>query len=464
MKAFSTHCPLATVHSSLSDATVALETLGCKVNQYESSYFLEVLQQAGYRPVPFRERADIYIVHSCAVTAKAGFQTRQLLRRARRANPDAMVVAAGCYAQLEGNRIAHERLATHILGNPGKFNLLDWLNRPGSFEEPCIALDRAPRSCSEFEILPVSRMHTGRTRAMLKIQDGCDSFCSYCVVPHVRGRSRSLPARLVQAQMEELLGAGYQEIVLTGIHLGKWGKDLEPELSLSHLLEKMNSNHHPARLRLSSLEPEEFDSGLLGVISSAPWICRHFHIPLQSGDPEILARMRRGYNPQNYADLVARIHADFPHAAIGADVLTGFPGESEKQFENTLEFIEDLPLSYLHVFPFSPRPGAAAATFPGRIEGRELKRRATVLQALSKRKKRAFREKFIGKPLEVLIQTEVQPGLWEGLSDNYIRVLFPPSEGSCPGKLTWVKAAGFKNEDLEGEPLMPICVQGGADE
>ncbi|MGA2227418.1 MAG: radical SAM protein, partial [Syntrophobacteraceae bacterium] len=240
-------------------------------------------------------------------------------------------------------------------------------------------------------------------------------------------------------------------IVLTGIHLGKWGKDLEPELSLSHLLEKMNSNNHPARLRLSSLEPEEFDSGLLSVISSAPWICRHFHIPLQSGDPEILARMRRTYNPQNYAELIDQIHAAFPHAAIGTDVLTGFPGESEKQFENTLKFIERLPLSYLHVFPFSPRPGAAAATFPGRIEGRELKRRATVLQTLGKRKKVAFREKFIGKRLKVLIETEVQPGLWEGLSDNYIRVVFPASEDGCTGKLTWVKATGFRSEDLEGE-------------
>jgi len=435
-----------------SGLTVALETLGCKVNQYETSYFLEVLKQAGYRPVPFQERADIYIIHSCAVTAKAGFQTRQLLRRARRANPDAMVVAAGCYAQLEGNRIADEGLATHILGNPGKFNLLEWLNRPGSFERPCLALDRVPRSCSEFEVLPISRMHTGRTRAMLKIQDGCDSFCSYCVVPHVRGRSRSLSANLVHAQMQELIGAGYQEIVLTGIHLGKWGKDLDQPLSLSHLLEQMNSNHHPARLRLSSLDPEECDSGLLSMISSAAWICRHFHIPLQSGDPEILARMRRPYNPQYYAELVAQIHADFPDAAIGADVLTGFPGESEKQFENTLNFIDALPLSYLHVFPFSPRPGATAAGFPGRIQGRELKRRASVLQALGRRKKRAFREKFVGKHMEVLIETEIQPGLWDGLSNNYIRVVFPTSEGSFPGKLAWVKATGFRGENLEGTP------------
>jgi len=438
---------------SLSGVKIAVETLGCKVNQYETSYFLEVLKGAGCTVVPFRESADIYIVHSCAVTAKAGFQTRQLLRRARRSNPAAAIVAAGCYAQLEGDRIADEGLATHILGNSRKFNILEWIKQPASFDRPCVALERTPRSCSKFEILPVSRMHTGRTRAMLKIQDGCDSFCSYCVVPHVRGRSRSLPAGQILAQMERLIEAGYQEIVLTGIHLGKWGKDLSPELSLSRLLEKIGSNRPPARLRLSSLEPEEFDQALLGTISSAPWICRHFHIPLQSADPEILARMRRPYSPQQFAELIGRLHKAFPGAAIGTDVLTGFPGESEKQFENTLKFIEGLPLSYLHVFPFSPRPGAAAAGFSGRIGGKELKRRAALLQHLGRRKKRAFREKFIGQHLEVLIESEVQAGLWQGLSDNYIRVLSHPGEGSCPGKAIQVKATGFKGEDLEGTPV-----------
>ncbi len=435
--------------------TVAVETLGCKVNQYETSFFLGVLQRAGYRIVPFRERADIYIVHSCAVTAKAGFQTRQLLRRARRINPGALIVAAGCYAQLEADRIAGEMLATHILGNPGKFDLLGWLNRPGSFERPCLAIDGAPRSRAEFEILPISRMHTGRTRAMLKIQDGCNSFCSYCVVPHVRGRSRSLPLSLVLAQLEELAGAGYLEIVLSGIHLGQWGKDLDQGLGLSHLLEKIGSSRHPPRLRLSSLEPQEFNSGLLGMISSAPWICRHFHIPLQSADPEILERMRRPYNPQYYAELIARIHAAFPDAAIGADVLTGFPGESEKQFENTFEFIERLPLSYLHVFPFSPRPGTPAATFCGQVQGAEIKRRAGILRALGRRKKRDFREKFIGQYLEALVETEVQPCLFEGLSSNYIKVIFPAHESIGRGELVRVKATGLRGEDLEGERVSP---------
>jgi threonylcarbamoyladenosine tRNA methylthiotransferase MtaB len=434
--------------------TVAVETLGCKVNQYETSYFLEVLKLAGYHLVPFRQRADIYIVHSCAVTAKAGFQTRQLLRRAMRANPDAMIVAAGCYAQLEGNRIADERLATHILGNPEKFDLLEWLKQPGTLERPCFALARSPRSCFEFESLPISNMNTGRTRAMLKIQDGCDSFCSYCVVPHVRGRSRSLPADLVLAQMERLVSAGYREIILTGIHLGKWGKDLEPKLSLSRLIEKIGTGNRPERLRLSSLEPEECSSELLGVIAEAPWVCRHFHVPLQSADPEILARMRRTYNPLYYAELIVRIHSLFPDAAIGTDVLTGFPGESRNQFENTFAFIESLPLSYLHVFPFSPRPGVEAAGFPGRVERAELKRRTSALQGLSRFKKHAFRERFIGQELDVLIESEVQPGLWKGLSRNYIRVFVHEIENGCPEKAVTVKATGFKGEDLEGAPAV----------
>lgn len=435
--------------------TVAIETLGCKVNQFETSYFLEVLTRAGYKTVSFRERADLYIVHSCAVTAKAGSQTRQLLRRARRTNPEARIVAAGCYAQLEGERIAREGLATHILGNPAKLDLIEWLSRPGSFEKPCLADASKLRSRAEFEISPVSRMHTGRTRALLKVQDGCDSFCSYCVVPLVRGKSRSLAPALVLSQLHEFLRAGYREIVLTGIHLGKWGKDLQPAQTLSDLLEKISSCAPlPPRLRLSSIEPEEFDSRLLGVISSAPWICHHFHIPLQSADPVILSRMHRLYTREYYGELVGRLHAEFPEAAIGADVLTGFPGESEKQFENTCEFIEKLPLSYLHVFPFSPRPGAAAADFADRVEAEELKRRAALLQALCRRKKRAFREALVGKTLDVLVEAEAQPGLWEGISSNYVKVFFSGDETFCPGKPAQVTVSGFRGEDLLGTPLV----------
>lgn len=446
---------METMNSETPAPTVAVETLGCKVNQYETAYLLETLKKAGYVFVSFRESADVYIVHSCAVTAKAGFQTRQLLRRARRINPRALVVAAGCYAQLDSDRIAREQLATHILGNPGKFEIAKWLGQPGTFESPCLATDGCSHACTDFEILPVSRMHSGRTRAMLKIQDGCDSFCSYCVVPHVRGRSRSLSPEGALEQMHRLVDAGYEEIVLTGIHLGQWGRDLEPRSCLAELLEKFDASRHPGRVRLSSLEPMELDARLLDLVASCPWICPHLHIPLQSGDADILDRMGRPYTPDRYAELVGRIKALMPDAAIGADVLAGFPGETERQFENTREFLESLPVSYLHVFPFSPRPGTPAAKFSGRVQGDELKRRARALQELSARKKREFREQFIGKRLEVLIETRTDSGLWEGLSSNYINVLVPPGAEVRPGCRLPVQVAGFCGGDLEGKPVSP---------
>jgi threonylcarbamoyladenosine tRNA methylthiotransferase MtaB len=440
--------------SSLCGLTIAIETLGCKVNQYESSYFLETLKEAGCTDVPFRESADIYIVHSCAVTSKAGFQTRQLLRRAHRTNPAALVVAAGCYAQLEGDRIARERLATHILGNPGKFNLVALLGEPGTFDVPCRSTGEGRELCPDFETLPISCMHTGRTRAMLKIQDGCDSFCSYCVVPFVRGKSRSLAPESVLAQMEQMVDAGYEEIVLTGIHLGQWGRDLDHAFSLSGLLRDMDLRRHPARVRLSSLESTEIDSDLIDIISRSSWICPHFHIPLQSGDSEILKRMRRPYTPLQYSDLIARIHAVFPEAAIGADVLTGFPGETESQFRNTLDLLEGLPVGYLHVFPFSPRPGTPAATFQGQIQGPELRRRAQILQDLGRRKRRQFREKFLGKCLEILVETRREQGFWEGLSANYINVrIRDKSETLRSGIRVMVKITGFRGENLEGKPV-----------
>lgn len=438
------------MNTEMPGPTVAVETLGCKVNQYETSYLLESLNEAGYTCVSFREQADVYIVHSCAVTAKAGFQTRQLLRRARRGNPNALIVVAGCYAQLDADRIAREELATHILGNPAKFDLVSWLRRPGSFGMPCRATGGESPSCPHFEFIPVKSMHTGRTRAVLKIQDGCNSFCSYCVVPLVRGRARSLPLGEALAQMERLVDAGYGEIVLTGIHLGQWGRDLPNGENLRGLLEAINAARHPPRLRLSSLEPMEIDSDLLGLISSLPWICPHLHVPLQSGDAEILDRMRRPYSPEQYAELVLDTKRLLPDAAIGADVLVGFPGETEKQFENTVKLIAELPMSYLHVFPFSPRPGTPAARYANQIPGREAKRRAQLLQELGRRKKRDFRNTFIGKRLDVLIQTRAESDPWEGLSGNYINVAVHSEQDLRPGQVVNVAITGFRGEDLEG--------------
>jgi threonylcarbamoyladenosine tRNA methylthiotransferase MtaB len=430
--------------------TVALETLGCKVNQYESSYFLDVLEKTGYLPVSFRERADVYIVHSCAVTSKAAFQTRQLLRRAQRLNPHARIVVAGCDAQLEPGRFAAERLATHVLGNEEKFDLPRWLEAPGSLSSPCLALSDS-RLYVRCKSLPTARMHSGRARAFLKVQDGCDAFCSYCVVPLTRGKSRSLPPGEVRAQMDRFLDHGYGEVVLTGIHLGQWGREFEPTLDLTHLLDFLSSGSLPPRVRLSSLESMEWSQSFIRLLSSAPWICPHFHIPLQSGDAEILRRMHRPYSPDDYANVIHELHILFPEAALGADVMVGFPGESEDQFNNTLRLIQQLPLTHLHVFPFSPREGTLAAGLPGRITGAELKRRARALQSIGAEKRRAFQIRFLGKWVEVLVEVREKPGGWRGTTPNYLQVLFASRSAPAPGSLVKVRIVRATENGLEGE-------------
>jgi threonylcarbamoyladenosine tRNA methylthiotransferase MtaB len=434
----------------MSKLTVALETLGCKVNQYESSHFLDSIREAGWQAVSFRDRADVYIVHSCAVTSKAGFQTRQLLRRAQRINPEAKVALIGCNAQLDADRIADARLATHIIGNNEKFELLRWLKEPGGFSDPFRILSD-PRGYGELKPLPVTRMHSARARAFLKVQDGCDTFCSYCIVPYTRGRSRSLAADEVCRQMERFLTYGYREVVLTGIHLGQWGKDLPSPRDLFDLLTRLAEGPLPPRIRLSSLEPMEWSERILGQLHSWPWICPHFHVPLQSGDEEILKRMHRPYTPRRYAEVIEELHRLFPDAALGADVMVGFPGESDRHFRNTFELIESLPLTYLHVFPFSPRPGTLAARWPQRATGGELKRRAQALQALGGRKREAFRNRFLGRRVEVLVETEVKPGWWQGTSHNYLQVRFSCAHLPASGSIETVHLTRLTEKGLTGQ-------------
>lgn len=417
----------------------AIETLGCKVNQYESSFLIEQLTQAGLRQAPFNQRADVYIVHSCAVTAKAAYQTRQLLRRARRLNPTASVLAIGCDAQLEPDRLADEQLATHILGTTEKLDLLHWLDFAGSFKKPCRVVGD-PRLAPGFVHLPTGRMLSGRARAYLKVQDGCDAFCSYCVVPYTRGRNRSASPQEVRAEVDRLLDAGFQEIVLTGIHLGQWGKDLHPARDLPALLQGLEKGSLPRRLRLSSIEPMEWSARLIDFVSSRPWICPHFHVPLQSGSKDILQQMNRPYTPERYAELVWELHGRFPTASIGADVMVGFPGESDEHFAQTYRLVETLPLTYLHVFPFSPRPGVAAAKLPNRTTGDPLKQRTSALRQLGAQKKLAFRHDFLGKDLQVLVESQIEAGLWRGTSDNYIQTVFRADAPLVPGSMVMVRA------------------------
>jgi threonylcarbamoyladenosine tRNA methylthiotransferase MtaB len=430
----------------------ALETLGCKVNQYESIYFLEALAGAGYELTDFRESADLYVVHGCAVTSRAAYQTRQLLRRAQRINASATIVVAGCAAQLEAERLAGEGLATHILGNSTKFDLLSWIDSPGAFSSPCTAI-ADPRLCRACGPLPVNRMLTGRARALLKVQDGCDSFCTYCIVPLVRGKSLSISWEHVRVQMDRFLNSGYREVVLTGIHLGQWGKDLLPQQELADLLVHLSQGPLPPRIRLSSLEPMECNSRLMELLRTRDWICPHFHVPLQSGDEEILKRMGRPYSPQEYSEIIRELHRLRPMAAIGADVMACFPEETERRFENTCRLIESLPLSYLHVFPYSPRPGTAAAQWTVRIEGTEIKRRTHLLRQIGSKKRQDFLHRSLGTCVEVLVETNPEDNWWQGTSENYIPVVFRSSKPLSPGSLVRARLMDVSARAAVGELL-----------
>ncbi|MEJ5347643.1 MAG: tRNA (N(6)-L-threonylcarbamoyladenosine(37)-C(2))-methylthiotransferase MtaB [Desulfosoma sp.] len=434
----------------------ALETLGCKVNQYESSAFLESFLENGWKLVSFSEKADLYVVHGCSVTNKASYQTRQLLRRAFRTNPKAHIAVVGCDAQIHWQRYAQEHLATHIVGSDEKFTLRSFLEMPGTLQQPFIAVSDS-RSYGPMPPLAVKTMIADRSRAFLKIQDGCDAYCTYCIVPFSRGRSRSLEPGEVLRQLERLTRAGYREVVLTGIHLGQWGLDLpwscasnEPR-GLAGLLQCIDEAQRPERIRLSSLESKEINEALLKALKAFSWICPHFHIPLQSGDSEILAAMGRPYTPEQYADTVCTLSRLFPHAAFGADVIVGFPGETEAHFLRTVRLIESLPITYLHVFPYSPRPGTQAASMKGRVVGPALKHRARLLRNLGRAKKRMFQERFVGSILEVLVENSPKPGLWQGTSENYLTVQFQAEKAVPIGSLVRVRISQATETSLCGK-------------
>jgi len=334
--------------------TVALTTLGCKVNQFESAAMAGDFESAGCRQVAFAGPADIYVINSCAVTGRAAEESRGLIRRALRGNPAAPVVVTGCYAQCDPAAVRAIDPRVLLLGNASKHLLagaaLDAL-RGGS-----VAVDREPGDI-RAQTVPcplTARRFPGRTRALLKVQDGCDNFCAYCIVPSVRGRSRSVPPEELLRQAQLLLAQGYRELVVTGINVGKYGRDLPDLPDITGLLDRLCRACAPARIRLSSIEPPELDEGLLALALEQRNFMPHFHLPLQSGDAGVLRRMRRRYGGEVFAAVVRRCRDVLPHAAMGADVLVGFPGEDEAAFERTRALLAALPLSSLHVFPYSP--------------------------------------------------------------------------------------------------------------
>jgi threonylcarbamoyladenosine tRNA methylthiotransferase MtaB len=403
-------------------------TLGCKVNQYESAFLEAQLLRAGWVKAGPGKRADVALVNTCIVTQRAGHQSRQAIRKAIRENPDAIIAAIGCYAQVFPDELSRIKGIGLIAGNTVKGELPELLLTTGGRGQQMIVVrDFDPKL--PFDFLPL-RHFPGRTRTYLKIQDGCQSFCSFCIVPFARGPYRSLPPARVLAMIESLARQGYKEIVLTGIHLGKYGIDLKEDMSLNRLLCAIGREGLPLRIRLSSLEPNEIDAEIIEMVASEGWLCKHFHIPLQSGDDMILRRMNRNYTAREFRELVESIATRIPLAGIGVDVMAGFPGEDTTAHQNSYSLIRDLPVSYLHVFPFSPRTGTAASNLGGPVAPQLIKKRAAELRELGQQKKAAFYKACLKKEFLVLAERWHSPenGMMRGMSDNYIPVLFPAAQ------------------------------------
>jgi len=410
-------------------------TLGCKVNQFESESLAKHLQDSNWVPAGADDSADICIINTCTVTQKASMQSRQSIRQAVRANPCAKIIVTGCYADSDPDAIAKIGGVTTIADQKEKFDLPQIILTGDLTQQPA----RQPRIRQRpFEQLPALGLGN-RSRPFLKIQDGCDAFCTYCIVPHIRGENRSMPMNNVMDSLDEIHRSGYRETVLTGIHLGRWGFDLEPATDLVSLIREIRRRKSVERVRLSSIEPGEVTDELIRTVREAQTgpgrICPHFHIPLQSGDNEILERMHRPYDRSQFHNKIDKIHQSIPNAAIGTDVLIGFPGESERAFRNTCDLIAALPITYLHVFPFSPRRGTPAYHYPNPVPPHVIKERCKQLRDIGLQKKSVFYNKFNNKLLEVVIEgkPESKNVGKKGMSENYIPVVLsgpaqPPNQ------------------------------------
>ena len=433
--------------------TFKVITLGCKVNQYESAFIEESLSRAGWQRATDGASADVLVVNTCIVTHKAAHQSRQAIRKAIRENPGSRVAAIGCYPQVFPKELEAIDGVALIANNRVKSEIPRLL----------MALPPAPEKTFDlppfepetpFDTLLIQNF-PGRTRAYLKIQDGCRSFCTYCIVPYARGPYRSLDPEKVLGALAGFAKQGYREVVLTGIHLGKYGVDLPGGLDLKGLLQKVGKEGLPLRLRLSSLELRELDPEIIDMAAAEKWLCPHFHIPLQSGDDRILKKMNRSYTTRAFAEKIEAIHAAIPQGAIGVDIMAGFPGEDNAAHENCLSLLRDLPVSYLHVFPFSPRKGTPAWDYKDKVDIHTIKQRASELRTLGREKRMLFYESCLNQPFEVLVEGPYakDKALMTGAGENYLPFLFPHDD-NLQGHIVKIRSGRIAGNKVLGEIIV----------
>lgn len=428
--------------------TAAFQTLGCKVNQDETEAMEAIFLKAGYQLVDFSEAADIYVINTCTVTHLSDRKSRQMIRRAKKNNANAIVVVTGCYAQVSKEEVMAIDDVDLVVGNNQKAKILEALEQfQGDKEKRAFVEDS--RSFSDFEELPTERM-IEKTRAYLKIQEGCEQFCTYCIIPYARGplRSRSPESTLKEAKALEK--AGFKELILTGIHLGAYGKEkLENAMDITAICRLLLAETTIPRIRLSSIEPTEVTAELIDLIKTEPRMCRHLHLPLQSGNDHVLADMRRPYTTEEYRQKIAEIRAQIPNIAISTDLLVGFPGESDDDFRKCLTFCDEMAFSGMHIFKYSPREGTLAANFPNQVDAADKESRSKKMADVAAKNAKRYAESFVGQTLLVLAEEQNAAGFWEGHTDNYLKIIF---SGQCAkGDLVPVLINELSKKGLVGE-------------
>ena len=439
---------------------VAFHTLGCKVNIYETEAMQELMQKAGYSIVDFDDKADIYVVNTCSVTNMADRKSRQMLHKAKKDNPDAVIVAVGCYVQAAAKSIKQDEKIDIIIGNNMKNKIADIINDYYEHQDPNtvdisgdFVLDISKiKEYEEFRVLK----HKEHTRAFIKIQDGCNQFCSYCIIPYTRGRVRSRSIEEIEKEVRDLVNVGYKEVILTGIHISSYGLDFEEKIQLIELVERVAAIEGVKRLRISSLEPRIITEEFVERLSKLDNFCPHFHLSLQSGSDNTLKAMSRRYDASEFKEGVRIIRKYFDMPALTTDIIAGFPGETEDDFTESLEYIRDIGFFELHVFPYSKREGTKAALMKETLSNKDKTRRVNLLLSMQEPIRRKFLEEKIGKEVEVLIESEFEHENKRyvlGHSKEYIKVALPYIEKArnmiIPAKLI----SFIKDDIILGEEL-----------
>ncbi len=427
----------------------AFYTLGCKVNQYETEAMAELFTAAGYETVDFSSHADVYVINTCSVTNIGDRKSRQAIRRAKKTNPDAVVAVTGCYAQTAPEEVLKIDGVNLVLGTKDRKNIverIDELTAKSKINSVTNIMDN-----HEFEELHIKN-YSDRTRAFIKIQEGCSQFCSYCIIPYARGPVRSRNEAEVLSEIERLVENGFSEIILVGIHVASYGKDLE-NTSLEDLLLKVDKIDGVKRIRLSSIEPMTLNREFVDKIKGSKKLCPHFHISLQSGCDETLRRMNRKYTTAQYKEIVDGLRESFPDAAITTDIMVGFPGETDEEFKKTLEFVNEVQFADAHVFQYSPRRGTPAAKRPDQVSPQVKEERSKIIIETAEKSRDKFLERYIGKTVSVLFEQRVSDGCFEGKTANYINVHVETDE-NLSGKFFNVKLNEINNGIVYGDILV----------